>query len=86
MSRPDLPERVTALEIASMYERQRIDRLERMAAEKPPETGARSGGLMLDGPAIVKLGIAGGLVLVMVLLKAVGRPDLAADLSSAMGR
>ena len=86
MSRPEPTERLAAIETSLRYESRRIDRLETMMTkqtEKPEPPGTLS---ILDGPALVKLGLAGALVLTMVLLKMVGRPDIAADLSAVISR
>jgi len=82
MNRPQPEERLAAIETSLRYESRRIDRLEQQMAEKLTTAGTPTGGMTLDGPAIIKLGLAGALILAVVLLKAVGRPDLAAELGS----
>lgn len=90
---PSDRERLTALETALRYEIRRINQLEAKLDSKldesshhPQPHGDRSRPyLQLDGAALLKLGMAGAMILATIILQIAGKSELAATLGN-LGR
>lgn len=90
---PSDRERLTAIETALRYEIRRINQLEAKldarldeSTQQAQQRGDHSRpSVQLDGAALLKLGIAGAMILVTIILQMAGRPELAATLGN-LGR